>query len=507
AYAATDANAGKAPRIVAAAYSNKIAGATSTTLYVIDANNGVLSTQGSVNGTVSPNTGQLQTVGALGVRTSDIAGFNIARDGTVLASLTVPGTQKTSLYSVNVATGVATFIGTVGTAGHVYQGLAIVAPTIASYGITANQIAVGGALDNFVGVPSAALNTAFNGLDSLSAADRASALSQLTPSAYALLPDITLQTVEFTETTLRRYLRDFRAGGTGVAGAAGIAAPGDRKFGSFLVASGREGHYNAATDRAHVEYSAASVIGGIDYRFGAKSLLGVVGGYDTVKAKLGESTPDSTIRNYFGGGYGTLGIGPLYVEAFGTYGEANYDLRRGVNFAQTSLSFTAQTHSRTYFGGGTAGLSFNLAGFEFEPFVGARYAKLRLNGFTEGDSFGALTLGRTSYESVLGRAGLRIGAAFQVAGATVRPEIRGAYLHEFRDDDQRSFTFGFGGVGGNATALNFTPTALRHDYYTGGAGVTISSPTSPFSVVVDYNGQYDRDREIHGITGGFRLTF
>lgn len=501
AYAAGDAGAGLAPRVVGAAYSNNIAGAAPTTLYVIDVNRGVLATQGNVGGTVSPNTGQLFTVGALGVASNDVVGFDIARDGTVLATFTQPGSGTTSLYSVNLTTGAATLIGVVGAAGTPYAGLAIAPPTIASYGVTANQMAVGGALDNFVGVPSAALNTAFNSLDALAPADRAAALSQLTPAAYALLPQITLQTVEFTEETIRRYLRDFRAGGTG------IAQAGDRKVGSFLVASGRYGHFDAATDRPRVEYDAAGVEGGIDYRFGPRLLVGVTAGYDSVHAQLGAAIPDSAIRNYFGGAYGTIGNGPFYVDAFGTYGEADYDLRRGVNFGATSLAFRTSTHSRTYVGGGTAGLSFKYAGFEVEPFAGARYARLRLDGFTEGTGFGGLTLGRRTYESVLGTAGLRVGLALDVAGAVVRPEVRGSYRHEFRHDGDRDFTYGFGGVGTDANRFGFTPTALRRDYYTAGAGFTVSGAQSPLALVVDYNGQYDKDRTINGITGGLRYSF
>lgn len=502
AYAAGDAGAGSAPRVVAAAYSNNVAGATPTTLYVIDANRGVLATQGNVGGTVSPNTGQLFTVGALGVAGNDTSGFDIGRDGTVLATFTQPGTATTSLYSVNLITGATTLVGVVGTAGHGYTGLAIAPPTIASYGVTANQIAVGSALDNFVGVPSAALDTAFNSLDSLTPAGRAAALSQLTPAAYSLLPQVALQTVDFTEETLRRYLRDFRAGGTG-----GVAQPGDRKFGSFLVGSGRYGHFDAAVDRPRIEVDAASVEGGIDYRFGPRSLIGVTGGYDAVHARLGDAVPDSTIKNYFGGAYATIGIGPLYVDGFGTYGKADYDLRRGVDFGATSLAFGAATHSKTYVGGGTAGLSFNAAGFEFEPFAGARYAKIKLDGLSEGTGFGALTLGRRSYQSVVGTAGVRVGAAFTLGGAVVRPEVRGSYRHEFQHDDGRGFTFGFGGVGADASRSLFTPTALRRNYYTAGAGFTVSNATSPISLVVDYNGQYDKDRSINGITGGLRYSF
>ena len=184
AYAVGDINAGSAPRIAGAAYTNNSPGATPTTLYVIDTNRGVLATQGSVGSApVSPNSGQLFTVGALGVATNDNVGFDIGRDGTVLATLVTPGSLTTQLYSIDLTTGAATLIGRVGTAGTTYLGLAIAAPTIASYAATPNQQVIGTALDNFVGVPSAGLNSLFVSLDGLAPADRGAALSQLTPGA------------------------------------------------------------------------------------------------------------------------------------------------------------------------------------------------------------------------------------------------------------------------------------------------------------------------------------
>ena len=79
AYAATDANAGQDPNIVGSAYTGNFAGSTMTTLYGIDSARDTLVTQGSVGSApVSPNTGQLFTVGALGVDTGDMVGFDIA---------------------------------------------------------------------------------------------------------------------------------------------------------------------------------------------------------------------------------------------------------------------------------------------------------------------------------------------------------------------------------------------------------------------------------------------
>lgn len=375
--------------------------------------------------------------------------------------------------------------------------------------LTANQAGVAGAL-----APAATTASGLAVQQSLAGvplADQSAAYAQFTPGAVALLPEATLRTAEFEEQAIRRYLRDYRAGGTGVNGVAGQATPGDRVFGSWLVGSGSFGHYKADTDRPRTQYDSVGAIGGIDLR-SAKSLIGITGGYNRADVRFGSATPNSAIKSWFGGGYGTLGVGPLYVDLFGTYGEANYDLRRTVSFGQntvtpTNLSYIGDTKSRTWLGGATTGLSFNYFGLEFEPFVGARYANLRINGFSEGTGVGALTLGRDNYESVLGNAGLRVGGAFNLGGGvSLRPEVRGAYRHEFLKHGSDALGYGFGGTGGT-TALTFVPTRLGRDYATAGAGFTVSGATSPVSFVVDYNGEYGKDRTIHGVTGGVRMTF
>jgi trimeric autotransporter adhesin len=113
-FAATDANAAANPTVVGSAYTNNFLGATSTTLYGIDSALGILVTQGSVGGTpTSPNTGQLFTVGSLGVTTTNQVGFDIVGPtGLALASLTPTAATTSNLYTINLATGAATQIGT-----------------------------------------------------------------------------------------------------------------------------------------------------------------------------------------------------------------------------------------------------------------------------------------------------------------------------------------------------------------------------------------------------------
>jgi hypothetical protein len=105
AYAANDANAGQNPNAVGAAYINNMAGATTTTLYVIDSARDILATQNP------PNNGTLNTVGPLGVDTTAVVGFDVTGTGAALAVLTVGGASQ--LYTINLTTGAATLVGAV----------------------------------------------------------------------------------------------------------------------------------------------------------------------------------------------------------------------------------------------------------------------------------------------------------------------------------------------------------------------------------------------------------
>ena len=127
AYAAGDANAGAKPRIVGAGYTYNKQNEKITTNFAIDAATESLVTQGSREGAtpaVSPNTGQLFTVGSLGVGPFRHASFDIG-DVSNAAYLAVDLVRQagTRFYAVDLATGKATFIGTVG--GDRLRGIAI----------------------------------------------------------------------------------------------------------------------------------------------------------------------------------------------------------------------------------------------------------------------------------------------------------------------------------------------------------------------------------------------
>ncbi|MFL6590328.1 MAG: DUF4394 domain-containing protein, partial [Chthoniobacterales bacterium] len=123
AYASGDPGFGLGPDSGGTAYLNNFFGSTRTTLYDIDTAQNVLARQGSFGGApVSPNSGQLFTVGSLGFNPTDdatkancafdifspVAGVNLP-----LAALTLDGTISL-LFKINLVTGSATFVDVIG---------------------------------------------------------------------------------------------------------------------------------------------------------------------------------------------------------------------------------------------------------------------------------------------------------------------------------------------------------------------------------------------------------
>jgi hypothetical protein len=113
--------------VFAGAYSNSFAGAATTTLYVLDSTGDRLQVQGQPSG--NPNNGDLAVVGSLAL-TSDVqsaGGFDInGRNNTALAALNLTGASASELHSINLATGAAIRINSIG-GGERLRGMALAA--------------------------------------------------------------------------------------------------------------------------------------------------------------------------------------------------------------------------------------------------------------------------------------------------------------------------------------------------------------------------------------------
>ena len=127
-YLAGDRHAGRTPDIAGVAYTYNKKDEKLTTNYAIDRALGALLMQGSAEGAmpvVSPNTGQLRTVGLLGIGALSEAHFDISDvANTALLAARPTGQAQTRLYQIDLGSGRTSEIGRVGS-GERLLGLAI----------------------------------------------------------------------------------------------------------------------------------------------------------------------------------------------------------------------------------------------------------------------------------------------------------------------------------------------------------------------------------------------
>lgn len=147
-FAAGDANFGADPNIAEIAYDRNFQGTTLTTVFGIDTTLNTLVTVGGVDGTPSPNGGQLFTRGGLGFNVGPRAGFDIAANGTAFAALTTNNNGPTRLYTVNTSTGQTTVVGNIGTGSMKIDGLTALPRDEIVYGVTQSNRLISFAANN-----------------------------------------------------------------------------------------------------------------------------------------------------------------------------------------------------------------------------------------------------------------------------------------------------------------------------------------------------------------------
>ena len=127
-YAAGDSHHGKTPAVTAAAYTYNQQDSKITTNYAIDITAGNLLTQGTKEGTtpaVSPNTGQLFTVGSLGLAALQQVSFDISDLSNIgLVAASTAAEPASTLYQIDLNSGKTKKLGTLAD-GSALAGIAI----------------------------------------------------------------------------------------------------------------------------------------------------------------------------------------------------------------------------------------------------------------------------------------------------------------------------------------------------------------------------------------------
>jgi hypothetical protein len=119
AFRSGDPNAGKRPHVTAAAYTHNVADAPDTKLFDIDGDLDILVLQDP------PNDGLLTTVGPLGVDFGPLGGFDILTDAA--GHDQAWAASGSTLYTIDLASGAARAVGTIGDGRASVIGLAAIA--------------------------------------------------------------------------------------------------------------------------------------------------------------------------------------------------------------------------------------------------------------------------------------------------------------------------------------------------------------------------------------------
>ncbi|WP_164604236.1 autotransporter domain-containing protein [Rhodopseudomonas sp. BR0M22] len=319
-----------------------------------------------------------------------------------------------------------------------------------------------------------------------SAADVGAALAQLSPASYQALGRMTLASVSQTGTLIDQRMMQTRFGGGSDLGGAGTAlamadaglfgtsgspmertlaslgawnmrdaltasgwganadalayapitkapplrAALDPGFGVFVGSSLSSSREGARPDVNATRSTTASVVAGADWRVSDRWVVGAFGGYALTSGDLDSLGSTTKITSRSIGGYGSYRAPAWYANLLGFYGWDGYDNRRVALGNANSSRFDGNHYTVR----GAIGTDLRMfGGFVVTPELSLQYTRVATDAFTETGSISALSVAADRAESLRSGASLRIAHDLQTSNGVLTPELRLAWLHEFRD--------------------------------------------------------------------------
>jgi len=213
---------------------------------------------------------------------------------------------------------------------------------------------------------------------------------------------------------------------------------GDR-LGMWLRGNVGRGEKDSTDADSGFDADQQGISGGVDYRVGRDTVLGLSLGYGNAALEFKAPT-DSTLDSdsLAASLYGSAYLGQFYFDAVANYIDADYRTRRHILFtpSNASIDVTASGKSKgsTLSGGVALGYDFARGGFTLAPSAGYYYVDSTIKAFTEAGGQGLdLAFDKQRYTSSTGNASLRMSYAWKLAWAVAIPHFRGTYVREFND--------------------------------------------------------------------------
>ncbi|CAN5515452.1 hypothetical protein BH11PSE4_BH11PSE4_30650 [soil metagenome] len=280
----------------------------------------------------------------------------------------------------------------------------------------------------------------------------------------------------------------------------GVVAP-QADHGVFVSSSLSFAREGARTDAPATRATTANVVAGADWRITDRALLGVFGGYAYTRGDLDTLGSTTKISTRSIGGYGAYEAPTWFATLIGLYGWSDYDNSRVALGALNTSSFGGSHYTVR----GTVGTDVRAGGWVVTPELGLQYTRVSTDGFAERGGAAALNIAADSSDSLRSSPGARFAYDSRINGGVLTPELRLAWLHEFRDG-VRGINASFADVTLPGSFVSATGSALR-DRAVIGTGV--SGRLGAFTTVsLGYDAVIGSDDSLaHQFTGRLKHSF
>ncbi|WP_041391026.1 autotransporter outer membrane beta-barrel domain-containing protein [Sphingobium chlorophenolicum] len=371
----------------------------------------------------------------------------------------------------------------------------------APYAATPGQAAVGTALDTTPAAPGGDRAVLLGSIDALpTASARADALGQLSPRSYALLPRLSIQSMDAADREIRAWLAERRS--IALDAPATVPASGQGTITMTLTGGVRQATYKGRPDRPEAESDSRSLRFAIDVKPIGGLIVGATLGIDGIDARLDPAQrPRISQFNSQIGPYLSYSDGRFYADATASYTLSEYKLRRQIGWPGFSGRMVAPVDGDGWAASGEAGAMLRAGPLRLQPFAGLHYRYADVSGFTENANPAALpaALDVASFrtKSLRGALGARLSANIAQGGWTLRPSVEAQWQRELRARPDSRIEARF--ATRDLPIFTLRPTRLARD--AGLVNAALSATWNHRTIVrLGYAGEYSSDRHIHSAT-------
>jgi uncharacterized protein with beta-barrel porin domain len=216
---------------------------------------------------------------------------------------------------------------------------------------------------------------------------------------------------------------------------------------TFFQGYRQESSKDADENAAYSNYDTMAALGGFDYAFGEKFVLGGFLNYETTDFDLDVAGGLSSAESITGGAYARHTRGKLVVTGTAFAGTDEYESKRSIVRTRLGTWALAETEGTRYGTSVTAAYDIKMPWFDITPTLGAQWLSWDAKAFRETGSNGAnLRVKYQSESSLASRVGFRIARSFDIKAGSLRPFLNVAWQHEFKDGERDLSAELFGGT-------------------------------------------------------------